>query len=129
MVIDDVPLAQFKKSRYGQKDFVTPLSDLEAAAISLTELQHVFPVKGPIHQFLTSPFLGRNLDGKHLPGFPFAPVGFDDQKVFQVSFQSELSSEVLLKLSDQPSPTSMECTRCLFQLLWLNLNRAPQQLL
>jgi hypothetical protein len=35
---DDVPLAQLKKSRYGQKCSVTSLSNLEIAALSLTEL-------------------------------------------------------------------------------------------
>ena len=81
---DDVPLAQLKKSRCGQKDYVTSLLDLEMAALSLTELHHAFPVKGPVHQLLTSPFLGRNLEGKPLPGFPFAPMGIDDKKMSQV---------------------------------------------
>jgi hypothetical protein len=75
---DDVPLVQLKKLRYGQKDYVTRLLELEAATLSLTQLQHAFPVKGLVHQFLTNPFLGRNLEGKHLHGFPLAPMGFDD---------------------------------------------------
>ena len=83
---DVVPLTQLKKSRCRQKVFVNSLSDLETTILSLIKLQDASLVKGLVHKFLTSPLLGtlgQNLEGMPLPGYPFAPNVYEDQKVFQ----------------------------------------------
>jgi hypothetical protein len=55
---DDVPLALLKKQRLDSTDYYSPLSDVEVAAISLTNLQHATPIRGPVYDFLNTPLLG-----------------------------------------------------------------------
>ena len=55
---DDIPLAQLKKSRLKQQVYLESLSNLEIAALSLTELQDATPLKELVHNFLTSPLHG-----------------------------------------------------------------------
>ncbi|KAB8813784.1 hypothetical protein FH972_026740 [Carpinus fangiana] len=51
---DDIPLAQLKKSRYGQNVSIDTLTNLDIVAQSLTELQNAPPPKGPIQTFMVS---------------------------------------------------------------------------
>jgi hypothetical protein len=55
---DNVPLALLKKQRLSSTDYSSPLSDIEVAAISLTNLQHATPIRGPVYDFLNTPLLG-----------------------------------------------------------------------
>jgi hypothetical protein len=55
---DDVPLAQLKKQRCGQKTPTTSLFGIEMASLSITKLQNATPIKGPIYNFLNNPLLG-----------------------------------------------------------------------
>jgi hypothetical protein len=55
---DDVPLALLKKQRLSSTDYSSPLSDIEMAAISLTNLQHATLIRGPVYDFLNTPLLG-----------------------------------------------------------------------
>jgi hypothetical protein len=54
---DDVPLALLKKQKLGSTDYSSPLSDIEMAAISFTNLQHATPIRGLVYDFLNTPLL------------------------------------------------------------------------
>ena len=106
---DDVPFAQLKKQRCGQKTLANSLSDIEMAVLSLTKLQHATSVKGPVYNFLNSPLLGtlgRNKEVTPLPRYPFAPHVYADQQVLQMPLQP--SSTAIHKVSNQPNPIPMD---------------------
>jgi hypothetical protein len=78
---DDVPLALLKKQKFGHKDS-TDLSNIEVAAISLTELQNATPIQGLVYNCLNSPLFG-TLAHPNLvmPRLPFAAIGLSDFQV------------------------------------------------
>jgi hypothetical protein len=88
---DDIPLAQLKKSRYGQNVSMDTLSNMEIATLSLTELQDFVLPKGPIQTFMASSLLG--LQGQILGNLPqpLMPFALDVYIAFVLAASSPVT--------------------------------------
>jgi hypothetical protein len=96
---DEVPLALLKRQRLSSTEYTSPLSDTEAAAISLTNLQHAYPIRGPVYDFLNSPLLGT----------PVRPSAFkfpDASQCFPGHHNLHLQSQLLSKSGRRTRPSS-----------------------
>ena len=72
---DGVPLTHLKKFKYGQPVSDTYFSELESAALSLTELHEDTRFNGPVQTFLHAPLLlshGQHVNKMPQPGCLFA---------------------------------------------------------
>ena len=102
---DDAPLALLKKQKCGYKDSSSTLSDNEVA-ISLTNLQHATPIRGPIYNFLNTPLLRTpGTPNEMRPRFPSAAQGFPDHQ--NLHLPQQLLSVTNLK-TGQPNPSPMD---------------------
>jgi hypothetical protein len=79
---DDVPLALLKKQKCGYIDSSSPLSDIEVAAISLTNLQHATLIRSSVYDFLNTPLLGTPKGpNEMMPRFSIAAYVFQFIKI------------------------------------------------
>jgi hypothetical protein len=115
-----LPLIVLKKQKFGYTTHTNSLSEMEVAALSLTELQHAAPIKGSIYNFLNSPLLGTPVHPHAMmPRFPLAVTGFSDFQVTQATppafstagNPSNLDVQVLVAISQSPKPTSVAATK------------------
>jgi hypothetical protein len=97
---DDVPLALLKKQRLDSTDYYSPLSDVEVATISLTNLQHATPIRGPVYDFLNTPLLGTPVRPSDMK-FPVAAHCIPDHLQQQLQSKSSLQTR-------HPSPSPMD---------------------
>jgi hypothetical protein len=97
---DDVPLALLKKQRLNSTDYSSPLSNVEVAAISLTNLQHATPIRGHVYDFLNTPLLGTPVRPSDMK-FPAAAHCIPDH------LQQHLQSKSSLQ-TRHPSPSPMD---------------------
>jgi hypothetical protein len=103
---DDVPLAILKKQKFGYKAPANSLCDMEVVALSLTELQHDAPIKGPVYNFLNSPLIGTLAHPNAMvPRFPFAATGCSD---FQVTQATPPTFSTAGPTHAQPIPSAMD---------------------
>jgi hypothetical protein len=126
---DEVPLALLKKQRSSSTDHTSPLSDIEVAAISLTNLQHAYPIRGPVYDFLNVPLLGTPVRPSAIK-FPAAPQCIPGHH--NLHLQQQLLSKSGLQArppAPHPGVCSMLLTLLLQQLLQLHLMQLMQQLL
>jgi hypothetical protein len=103
---DDVPLALLKKQRCGYKAPSTSLFDIEVAALFLTKLQHLTPIRGLVYNFLNSPLIetfGR--PNEVMPRYPSAAHDFVDHQGLHVPLQS---SSIASHKTNQPTPFPMD---------------------
>jgi hypothetical protein len=102
---DDVPLALLKKQKLGSTDYSSPLTDIERAVISLTNLQHATPIRGPIYDFLNTPLLRTLVSPSDMkPRFPAAAHCFPHHQ--NLHLQQHLQSKASLQTCP-PSPSPM----------------------
>jgi hypothetical protein len=102
---DDVSLAHLKKQRLSSTDYSSPLSDIEVAVISLTNLQHANPIRGPVYDFLNTPLLGTPVWPSDMK-FPAAPCIPDHQNLH---LQQHLQSKSSIQSShSSPSPIELQ---------------------
>jgi hypothetical protein len=101
---DEVPLALLKKQRSSSTDYSSPLSDIEVAAISLTNLQHATPIRGPVYDFLNTPLLGTPVRPSAIK-FPAAPHCIPGHH--NLHLQQHLQSKSSLRTRPS-SPTSRD---------------------
>jgi hypothetical protein len=99
---DDVPLALLKKQRLDSTDYYSPLSDVEVAAISLTNLQHATPIRGPVYDFLNTPLLGTPVRPSDMK-FPVAAHCIPDHLQQQLQSKSSLQT-----CHPNPSPMDLQ---------------------
>jgi hypothetical protein len=103
---DDVPLALLKKQKLGSTDYSSPLSDIEMAAISFTNLQHATPIRGLVYDFLNTPLLETpRSPSATKPRFPAAAHCFLDHQ--NLHLQQHLQPIAILQLRP-PSPSPMD---------------------
>jgi hypothetical protein len=99
-------LALLKKQKLGSTDYSSPLSDIERAAISLTNLQHTTPIRGLVYDFLNTPLLGTPVSPSDMkPRFPAASHCFPHHQ--NLHLQQHLQSKASLQ-ARPPSPSPMD---------------------
>jgi hypothetical protein len=96
-----------KKQRLSPTDFSSPLSDVEVAAISLTNLQHATPIRGPVYDFLNTPLLGTPVWPSPMEMQQTLPILGHQNLHMQQHFQSKSSIQTR---HSRPSPMEMQQT-------------------